>query len=839
MPQGRLRVYLGVARGVGTTHAMVDEAQRRAARGADVVIGVLGPVGPAARPMAEALERVSPDGMLDLDALLQRHPRVVLVDDLAEPSRPGGRPRWQDAEELLAAGIDVLSTTDIEHVKSLGDVVRQITGEPPAHTLPDRVLYEADQVELVDMAPEALRRRLAHGRLLPPEDLDASSSARFQPAVLAALRETALTWMADLVARQRAKSPAAAVGETRERVLVALPGGVHGGRLLQRAARLTARMPRAVLHAVHVLGPSADSVAADRDPGGLRRQVTELGGTYHQVIGDDVAAAVTDVARAEHVTQVMVGAPRRTGWVSRTAAAFGWGAPSVAGSLVRLAPDLDVHVVSTDQASGALPPRSALLPRWRRWLGVLLAAVLPAALTPLLAWGDAWVGLAGDALLFLLAVVIAALVGGLWPAVLSAVIGSSLLNYFFIPPVHTFAIGEPHNVITLVIFVLVAVLVGAVVNRAAAATEQAARARTESHTLAAMAEGTLRGEEALSALLEQVRSSFGMTSVALLSQPSPGAGWSLVGSVGPQPPASPGEADVQAPAGEGLVLTLSGRTLAAGDQKVLRAFAAQAQGVMERDRLTRSAAEAARLAATERLRDALLVAVGHDLRTPLASVRAALSSLRNPDLPLSEAERQELLATAEASTERLARVLADILDLSRLRAGSLRVAREPVWLDDLVPPALDELGPTADRVRVISGAALPPALGDAALITRVLVNLVGNSLRYSPPDQPPTVTLSSAGGRVEARVIDRGPGVPAADRTRIFIPFQRLGDTDERGLGLGLALSRGLVEAMEGTLEPEDTPGGGLTMVMSLPVADELDAGVPGPGQRERNEEEP
>ncbi len=836
MSQGRLRVYLGVARGVGTTHAMLDEAQRRAARGADIVVGVLGPVGPAARPLAAALERLSPDGVLDADEVIRRRPRVVLIDDLADPSRPGGRSRWQDAETILAAGIDVLATADIDTIESLQHVIEQITGLPPSGSIPDRVLFQADQVELVDMAPEALRRRLAHGGLIPPEELDAARSARFQPAVLTALRETAMAWMADLVARGRAAA-SGAPAEVRERLLVALPGGTESGPLLERAARLAARMPRAELHSVHVLGSSADAGSGQRDVTDLRRRVTDLGGTHHQVIGDDVATAVIDVARAEHATQVIVGAPRRTGWAARGAAALGWGAPSVAGRIIRLAPDLDVHVVHTRPATPAAVPRRAdLLPRWRRGLGLVLAGLLPAALTPVLTRADAWVGLAGDALLFLLAVVIAALVGGLWPAVLSAVIGSSLLNYFFIPPLHTFAIGEPHNVISLVIFVLVAVLVGAVVNRAASATEQAARARTESHTLAAMAEGTLRGKDALSTLLEQVRASFGMTSASLLSRSSAEDAWQVVGAVGPNPPTTPRDADVQAPAGEGLLLVLAGRSLAAADQKVVRAFAAQAQAVLERDRLARGAAAASRLEATERLRDALLVAVGHDLRTPLASARTAITSLRNPDLPLSDAERAELLATADASTQRLARVLADILDLSRLRAGSLQVTREPVWLDDLVPPALDELGPVADAVRVISAPSLPPALADAALVTRVLVNVIGNALRYSPADRPPTVTLSAAAGRVEARVIDRGPGIAAEDRQRIFTPFQRLGDTDERGLGLGLALSRGLLEAMEGTLEPDDTPGGGLTMVISLPVAGEHAIEVVEPGQRERED---
>jgi len=282
---------------------------------------------------------------------------------------------------------------------------------------------------------------------------------------------------------------------------------------------------------------------------------------------------------------------------------------------------------------------------------------------------------------------------------------------------------------------------------------------------------------------------------------------------------------------------MSGRSLVAADRAMLGAFAAQAQGMLERDRLARAAAQATRLEATERLRDALLAAVGHDLRTPLASARAAVNSLQAADVHWSEAERQELLATAEESLARLTTLVADLLDLSRLRAGVLAVIVEPVWLDDLLPPALDELGASAGRVALRVPDDVPPALADAALLTRALVNVIGNALRHAPQGAP-TVTVSSGADRVEVRVIDHGAGVPEPDKERLFVPFQRLGDTDNTtGLGLGLALSRGLVEAMQGTLEAEDTPGGGLTMVLSLPAAPGGATGAVEPGRRERTED--
>ncbi|GAA2017438.1 hypothetical protein GCM10009740_01130 [Terrabacter terrae] len=484
---------------------------------------------------------------------------------------------------------------------------------------------------------------------------------------------------------------------------------------------------------------------------------------------------------------------------------------------------------------GTLPDLASAsgLPRRRRIAGLALGLLLPVALTAaLLALGPA-VGLAGDALVLMLAVVVTALVGGLWAAVVSALLASTLLNYCFIPPVRTFQISEPHNYWTVVSFVLVGLLVSAVVHRAASTATAAARAAAEARTLTDVAKATLRGEDALPTLLEHMRRAFGMTSASLLRRdPSGSRSWHVVAARGSEPPAEPALADVYLPAGEDLVIALCGRPLSPSDRAVLGAFAAQAQALLERDELARAAALAARLEASERLRDALLAAVGHDLRTPLASATAAVTSLRSQDVIWSEDEREELLATAEESLTRLASLVSDLLDLSRLRAGVLSVLRQTLWLDELLPPVLDELGADASKVVVALPEDLPPVVGDAALVVRVLVNVVGNALRHAPTDaDPPELTGQTSGDRVELHIIDHGAGVPARDRERIFSPFQRLGDTDNiSGLGIGLALSRGLAEAMGGTLEASDTPSGGLTMVLALPAAPGTAAVVAAPG---------
>ena len=473
---------------------------------------------------------------------------------------------------------------------------------------------------------------------------------------------------------------------------------------------------------------------------------------------------------------------------------------------------------------GALPELSAVTPlsRARRLVGLALAVVLPAALTLLLVHVGPAIGLAGDALALLLTVIVTALVGGLWAAVVCALLSSTLLNYWFIPPVRTLQIGEPHNIWTVVGFVAVGLLVSAVVHRAASTASTAARAAAEARTLSDVARATLRGEDALPTLLEHMRHAFGMTSASLLRK---GAGepttWRVVEARGDAAPLDPRTADVHLPAGDDLVIALTGRPLGASDRAILGAYAAQAQALMERDELARSAALAARLEASERLRDALLAAVGHDLRTPLASATAAVSSLRSRDVTWADDERDELLATADESLARLASLVSDLLDLSRLRAGVLTVLQQTLWFDELLPPVLDELGPDSAKVVIDLPDDLPPITGDAALVVRVLVNVVGNALRHVPPEAaPPEITARTQVGRVQLLVVDHGPGVPARDRARIFTPFQRLGDTDNTaGLGIGLALSRGLVEAMSGTLTPAETPGGGLTMTLDLPTA--------------------
>jgi two-component system sensor histidine kinase KdpD len=460
--------------------------------------------------------------------------------------------------------------------------------------------------------------------------------------------------------------------------------------------------------------------------------------------------------------------------------------------------------------------------------------ILTIAALPLLTWlllaVDANVSLSTDILVFLLLVVAVSLVGGLFPAVLAAVGGFLVLNYFFTPPVRMFTVAERENLLALLAFLVVAVSISTVVDIAARRTREASRARAEAATLSTLAGSVLRGSRPLPALLEQARETFALDAVTLLER-RPGAfagpdlehlheAWSVVASVGSPVGLAPGDGDAQVRVDDSYTVVLSGHPLAAQDRRVLEAFAAQATVAVRQERLEHAAATASTLAEVDRLRTALLNAVSHDLRTPLASAKAAVGTLRTPDLALSDEDRAELLATAEESLDRLTGLVENLLDMSRLQAGSLALAIQPIDVADVISTALSSLGQTASEVIIHVPEDTPEVAADPALLERAIANLVQNAVRHSSPDAPPQVTVRPYGTAVEIRVIDHGQGVPEDDWEKIFQPFQRLGDRDNTsGVGLGLALSRGLVEAMSGTLSPEATPGGGLTMIIALPAA--------------------
>ncbi|MGW1335757.1 DUF4118 domain-containing protein [Streptomyces rubiginosohelvolus] len=831
MGRGILRIYLGAAPGVGKTYAMLSEAHRRVERGTDCVVAF---VEHHARPRTEVLlhgleqvrrSEISYRGAvfteMDVDAVLERAPAVALVDELAHTNVPGSRnaKRWQDVEELLKAGIDVISTVNIQHLESLGDVVESITGVRQRETVPDEVVRRADQIELVDMSPQALRRRMAHGNIYQPDKMDAALSNYFRPGNLTALRELALLWVADRVdeylQQYRGEHNIRTTWQARERIVVGLTGGPEGRTLIRRASRMAAKGSGSEILAVYIARSDGLTSASPKELTVQRTLVEDLGGTFHHVIGDDIPAALLEFARGVNATQIVLGSSRRKTWQ------YIYG-PGVGATVARESgPDLDVHIVTHEEVAkgrGLPIARGARLGRARIIWGWLVGVVGPVLLAVVLRSMEDAPGLANDVLLFLFLTVAAALLGGLRPALASAAVGCLLLNYWFTPPTRTLTVQDPENLVAIVIFFAVAVAVSSVVDLAARRTHQAARLRAESEILSFLAGSVLRGETALDALLERVRETFAMESVALLERRSDVEPWTCAGSVGPAPVARPDDADVDMPVGDNLALALSGRVLPAEDRRVLGAFAAQAAVVLDRQRLVGEAEQARRLAEGNRIRTALLAAVSHDLRTPLAAIKAAVSSLRSDDVAWSDEDEAELLEGIEDGADRLDHLVGNLLDMSRLQTGTVTPLIREIDLDEVVPMALG--GVPEGSVDLDIPETLPMVAVDPGLLERVVANIVENAVKYNPGQEPVAVAASALGGRVELRVVDRGRGVPDEAKERIFEPFQRYGDAPRgAGVGLGLAVSRGFAEAMGGTLDAEDTPGGGLTMVLTLAAA--------------------
>ncbi|WP_217209664.1 DUF4118 domain-containing protein [Streptomyces sp. AC550_RSS872] len=839
MARGKLRIYLGAAPGVGKTYAMLSEAHRRVERGTDCVVAFVEHHGrPRTEVMLHGLEQTPRRELeyrgtsfteMDIDAVLTRRPRVALVDELAHSNIPGSRnaKRWQDVEELLAAGIDVISTVNIQHLESLGDVVESITGVRQQETVPDEMVRRADQMELVDMSPQALRRRMAHGNIYRPDKVDAALSNYFRPGNLTALRELALLWVADRVDEYlnayRSEHEVSTIWGSRERIVVGLTGGPEGRTLIRRAARLAEKGAGGEVLAVYIARSDGLTSSSPKELAVQRGLVEDLGGTFHHVVGDDVPMALLDFARGVNATQIVLGVSRRKSWQYVLG-------PGVGATVARdSGPDLDVHLITHDEAGkgrGLPVARGTRLGRSRIVRGWLVGVLGPVLLTLLLTHVAPEVGLANDMLLYLTLTVAAALLGGLLPALASAVVGSLLLNWYFTPPVHTLTIADPKNMVAIAIFIGVAVAVASVVDLAARRTHQAARLRAESEILSFLAGNVLRGETSLEALLERVRETFGMVSVALLERESDVAPWTCAGSVGPRPCQSPDDADADMPVGDHMALALTGRILPAEDRRVLAAFAAQAVVVLDRRRLRHEADRAKELAEGNRIRTALLAAVSHDLRTPLAGIKASVSSLRSDDVEWSEEDQAELLEAIEEGADRLDHLVGNLLDMSRLQTGTVTTLIREIDLDEVVPMALG--GVPEDSVELDIPETLPMVSVDKGLLERVVANVVENAVKYSRQDEPVLVFASAIADRVEVRVVDRGPGVPDDAKGRIFEPFQRYGDAPRgAGVGLGLAVARGFAEAMGGTINAEDTPGGGLTMVLSLRMARGRNPGEP------------
>ena len=862
MARGTLRIFLGAAPGVGKTYAMLREGHRLRSAGEDVVVAFARDRGRRdTRDLLADLEAISPRRVpvgavdveeLDLEAVLLRAPATALVDEYAHSNLPGSRNRhrWQDIDDLLAAGINVLSTLDIHQLASLADVVSAITQGRPAETVPDGVVRRADQLQLVDLSPDLLRQRVAAGKIVPPDRADAALSNYFRPGNLSALRELALLWLADRVdeglAGYREGNRISKSWPARERVVVGLAGGTEGEALIRRGARLLNRVSGIDLLAVHV---RASEGIADESPQALEAQrqlVQDLGGSYHVVTGEDPAEALLEFARSVNASQLVLGASRRNA-AGRLLTVLRGG---VAARVLRGSDGIDVHLVPQERPpSGGRPSRPRDLGRLRVTVGFVLAVVVPALLQLLLEVNPDK-NLATSMLVQLTGSVAVALVGGLWPAVLAALWSTLLVNYFSTPPVGNLTISDAENVLALLVFVGVSAAVAVVVDLSARRSKEAARARAEATTLAELSRGAAGSEDTVTGLLEQALDVFQVRGAALFglagvdaddagtAGAAGGARWRLIAGVGELPPGTAdGAPETGAPSdphgdnveqiNSGTRLVLYGRVLPASDRRLLGAFGVHLLAQLENQQLLASRNQLRRMAEGNSMRTSLLRAVSHDLRTPLAGIKLAVGGLRQAGVRYTREEEQELLETIDECSDQLDTLVGNLLDMSRITSDSVTPLLRPVRWYEVVHGGLH--GIAADRVRVELPANMPEVEADPGLLERVIANIVENAVKYAPGSDivltgtagglsPATVGGRPAG---EMRIIDHGRGVPTEKVVEMFRPFQRLDDANRAsGVGLGLAVAKGFTEAMGGRLGAEATPGGGLTMVISLPLSE-------------------
>ncbi len=820
MQRGQLRVYLGSAPGVGKTYRMLDEGWRRRERGTDVVVGYVEahdrPLTTAQMRDLEVVPRITRKYRgarleeMDLEAVLARSPKVALVDELAHTNAPGStnEKRWQDVDALLDAGIDVITTINIQHLESVNDVVEKITGISQQETIPDAVVRRAEQIELVDVTPEALRRRMAHGNIYTADKIDASLSNYFRVGNLSALRELALLWLADRVedSLQQYLDDHAInqTWETRERLIVGVTGTLTDEILLRRAARIASRTG-AELFAVHIM--DSDAIRHESvDTAVAQELVKEFEGKFQEVVDDDVATALVSFARAERGTQIILGA-------SRPRAA--WRPPhGVVEKVLRHARDLDVHIIAV---GGERPAHVHQRRRKERvsWRLVTLALVTTAALMPLLTvamtQARTSLSLSSVFLVYLVAVLVLTTWAGAIVGVIAALAASGLENYYFVKPLHTLQVARPDDAVALAAFLLFAVAASIVVNRYTQRSAEADRARAEAEILAKAAATLATSHEDVLPLLDSLRAVFAASTVAIYAQR--GGSWSADVVSGEASPDS--NVGVHFAIDDDHRLSVVGATLGVQDHELIGAFASRIAAGLRSQIIERDATQLQEIAEAESLRLALFQTVASDLRRPLEQVQEDVAALLDPVDP---GNANSVLRAINAQVHHLNRLVANILDAGRLEAADVAPHPATAKLASLVKAAVAGVDTRGRQVEIRLPDDVPDLVTDPDLAQRVIANVVSNACRFGPLGSPVVVKGGVVGDLVELLVVDRGPGMSVAQRDVILAPFERLSG-EQLNAGLNLTVASGFMQLLGGRLHFEDTPGGGLTVAIELPLA--------------------
>ena len=876
--RGKLTIFFGATAGVGKTFTMLEDAHSRKARGVDVVVGYVEPHGRAeTEALLEGLERlpfreISYRGKtlrdFDLDAALARKPQVLLVDELAHSNPVEGEPRprhakrWQDVDELLAAGIDVYTTVNVQHVESLNDVVAGITGVRMQETVPDAVFERADEVVLVDTPPDELLERLHAGKVYVPEQARQAIDSFFRKGNLIALRELALRTTAERVDRAmqeyRAGKGIRAIWAAGEKLLVAVGPDEQGERLVRAGKRMATAL-RAEWIVAYVETPDLLrlSEAKRNERIALLRLAESLGAEAVTLSGRSAGEALGEYARERNVTRVMIGRPRRPLWRRLFRA-------STYGELLAGAEGIDVTVVGGADESAVL--RSPFLARSRayltarqpsakkRWPGYAWGAAAAALCTLVGLWTSPLFELTNIAMIYLLAVSLIAARYGRGPALATSVLAVAAFDFFFVPPQLTFAVSDIQYVVTFAIMLAVALLISNLTASVRLQANVAGHRERRTALLYAMSRelAVTRGLENMArAAVRHVSEVFDSQVAVLLPE-----GGKLRYPKAAAMPGSFRGADLDVaqwvqdhgePAGMGtdtlpgagaLYLPLKGTQAVLGVLAVLPAnprrvllpeqfhlletFAGQIALALERTQLAERAERASVEAETEGLRNALLASISHDLRTPLAVIAGASSSLAEKGEALSPRERIELARSIYEQSNAMARLVANVLEMTRLEAGGIAPALDWHSLAEIVGAALRRLGERLAHhpVSVDIGRGLPLVRVDAGLIEQVLVNLLENAAKYTPPGTPVRVAAVAYGGELIVSVEDEGPGLPPGDEDMLFGKFQRgVPEGAVGGVGLGLAICRAIVKLHGGQIWADRRPRGGSAFRFAVPLA--------------------
>jgi two-component system sensor histidine kinase KdpD len=858
--RGKLKIFFGAAAGVGKTYAMLQAAQARKAEGVDVVAGIVETHGRReTEALLHGLEALPPLSVeyrgarlheFDLDGALARRPALLLVDELAHSNAPGSRhpKRWEDVNELLDAGINVYTTLNVQHLESLSDIVAQITGIEVRESLPDSVLEEADEAELIDLPPDDLLKRLKEGKVYVPEQARLAVDRFFRKGNLLALRELALRATADRVNAQariyRQEQAITGTWRTAERLLVCVSSSPFSAQLVRAARRMAAG-----LHAEWTAVTVAQLNLSEQD----RRQLAEnlalaeqLGAETAMLTGDDPVEATVSYARQHGITKIIAGKPGRLRWRERFSGSF-------VGNLIRASGDIDVYVIKgeaqPEEATHAAPAKAPV--EWTRYLWAVLSVLACTAV----GWAvRGFLAPANLIMLYLLGVVVIAARFGRGQGIVASVLSVAAFDFFFVPPRFTFAVADsPQYLVTFGVMAGTAVLISSLTARMKRQTQAANERAHRTAALYAMSRqlSSARGTQTLlNIVVSHVAETFDSEVAALM----PDAGGRLVVVAGNQDafPMNARERGVahwvhdlgrlaglgtdMLPGAENLYLPLTGtrgvlgvlgvrpvragRPLTPALLQLLEAFAAQAGLAIESDHFADEVRKTQVEAETEKSRLTLLSSVSHDLREPLSAIAAASDAMVEQDEGLDAAARRALAETIREEAARMDRQVSNLIEMTRLQSGAVKVTKEPCRLEDVVGAALSRLEKQLARHRVTTRlpANLPPVPLDVLLVEQVLVHLLENAARFTPPGTEIEISASADGAEATVEVADRGPGIPPGDEKRIFEKFYH---GKAAGIGLGLTICRAAVEAHGGRIWVENRPGGGAAFRFTLP----LDAG--------------